>query len=132
MFPLIKEVYLSNSSKTLVTSRTGGNSNPVLLCAVMKLEGWLLVDSKIRSHPKVWEPHAAQSPGRGSALGTEPSSETLVTGEEGHPTSFSANTSPACSLRPRRALSRCLPSLLECKGCILFCSFFFSSFPRGL
>ena len=38
MFSLIKEVYLNNPSKTLVTLKAEGNSHPVLLCAVVKLE----------------------------------------------------------------------------------------------
>lgn len=40
MFSLIKEIYLNNPSKTLVTLKAEGNSHPVLLCAVVKLEGW--------------------------------------------------------------------------------------------
>lgn len=40
MFSLIKVIYLNNPSKTLVTLKAEGNSHPVLLGAVVKLEGW--------------------------------------------------------------------------------------------
>lgn len=99
MFSLIKEIYLNNPSKTLVTLKAEGNSHPVLLCAVVKLEGWGSLQIRklgLIPNPGSQTPPSAQCISVPREQSWESHVQTQVT-EEDHQACCFPDTHRACS-----------------------------------